>query len=295
MSYSDWWGGPAEIYATLPSIQNQRVKLSISTPFTPTYVKGSVTRVADPAQAYASRIAGRQILLENPARTSRAKKEREQKDAKRVSEKARGKARIIAKHEARRRGLWKLKPEEIKFNLFLPLHFLWMGYMSELLALSSAPPNSHNDPAAQVMPSAAGMHAKLIKADFHGSIMTVRKSNNPCLVGLSGIVIHETENAFKVITKQDQLKLIPKKNSIFCFAVPLYSFTPSALPPATSTSKMLLTSHETGDSMSSSSPSGTQTILDQPHIEFELYGNHFSFRAAERAGRKFKHKETIEL
>ena len=39
----------------------------------------------------------------------------------------------------------------------------------------------------------------------------------------------------------------------------------------------------------------TRTVLDGPHVEFELYGNQFCFRAADRAGRKFKHKETIEL
>ena len=37
------------------------------------------------------------------------------------------------------------------------------------------------------------------------------------------------------------------------------------------------------------------TVLDGPHVEFELYGNQFCFRAADRAGRKFKHKESIEL
>ena len=38
-----------------------------------------------------------------------------------------------------------------------------------------------------------------------------------------------------------------------------------------------------------------KTVLDNPHIEFELYGNQFRFRSSDRAGRKFKHKETIEL
>jgi ribonuclease P protein subunit POP4 len=38
-----------------------------------------------------------------------------------------------------------------------------------------------------------------------------------------------------------------------------------------------------------------KTVLDAPHIEFDLHGNQFRFRAAERAGRKFKHKDTIEL
>jgi ribonuclease P protein subunit POP4 len=37
------------------------------------------------------------------------------------------------------------------------------------------------------------------------------------------------------------------------------------------------------------------TVLDVHHIEFELYGNQFCFHSADRASRKFKHKETIEL
>jgi ribonuclease P protein subunit POP4 len=38
-----------------------------------------------------------------------------------------------------------------------------------------------------------------------------------------------------------------------------------------------------------------KTVLNDPYIEFELYGNQFRFRSSDRAGRKFKHKETIEL
>jgi hypothetical protein len=56
-----------------------------------------------------------------------------------------------------------------RFELFGPLHQLWLGYMSELLGL---PPTPKQPPLIPVMPSAAGMHAKLVKADFHGSIMT---------------------------------------------------------------------------------------------------------------------------
>jgi hypothetical protein len=37
------------------------------------------------------------------------------------------------------------------------------------------------------------------------------------------------------------------------------------------------------------------SILAHPHIMFQLHGNQFRFRAGERAGKKFKHKETIEL
>ncbi|TFK92390.1 RNase P/MRP p29 subunit [Polyporus arcularius HHB13444] len=265
--------GHKDVYAALPLINNERLKIDSTTPFIPSYVKRSVTRSSDPAQTYASRVQGRQILLENPARESKAKKEREEKRAQRTAERTRKAAGVISKKDSRKQGLWKLQKDETKFHLFLPLHSLWLGYMSELLSLLPQPAVASTDPAS-AMPSAAGMHAKLIKADFHGAIVTVRQSKNPCLVGLSGIVMHETENAFKVITRNDQLKMLPKQNSIFVLAVPLYVMP--ALPPT--------------------APSGTsKTILDMPHIELELYGNHFCYRAAERAGRKFKHKETIEL
>lgn len=46
--------------------------------------------------------------------------------------------------------------------------------MSELLGLATIAPREKNDKSAPgiAMPQAAGMHAKLVKADFHGSIMT---------------------------------------------------------------------------------------------------------------------------
>ncbi|TBU32399.1 RNase P/MRP, p29 subunit [Dichomitus squalens] len=274
MKYRAADNGHRGIYAPLPLISNERLKLDTTTPFIPHYVKSSVTRSSDPAQAYASRVQGRQILLENPARGSKAKKEREEKRAKRTAERVRRVAGVISMQEGRKRGIWKLRKEERKFQLFLPLHFLWLGYMNELLSLSPEPAALGMDPSS-AMPAAAGMHAKLIKADFHGAIVTVRQSRNPCLVGLSGIVVHETENSFKVITRKDEQKLLPKQNSIFVFAVPLYS---------TATPQVVRSTDDT-----------QTTILDMPHIEFELYGNHFCYRAAERAGRKFKHKETIEL
>lgn len=99
-----------------------------------------------------------------------------------------------------------------------------MDYMSELLALPIKPASAPSmESAEKSMPSASGMHPKLLKADFHGSIMTgrsvlsaprkcvecfspVSQSKNPCIVGLSGIVIHETENAFKIVTREDKVK-----------------------------------------------------------------------------------------
>jgi len=111
----------------------------------------------------------------------------------------------------------------------------------------------------------------------------VRQSRNPCLVGLSGIVIYESENGFRVITRGNKLKsgsvslspsaskgtddgptVLPKQNAVFVFGVPLFSTT-------------------------------TETVSDVAHVELELYGNQFRFRSSDRASRKFKHKESIVL
>jgi len=245
---------------------------------------------------YASRVKGRQILLENPARESRAMKELEKKRLRKKRDKEKKKLGIIGKREAKQKSIWKFDQAQAKFDLFLPLHHLWMGYMSELLGLSREPSSANTSAMAKAMPSSTSMHPKLLKADFHGSIMTVRQSKNPCLLGLSGIVIHETENVFKIVTKYDKLKVIPKRNSIFAFAVPLYS----TLPPTHTTDMPLPLAPPFP--AGSGTPAETEavaslrkTVLDKPHIEFELYGNQFSFRSSDRAGRKFKHKETIEL
>ncbi|KJA20510.1 hypothetical protein HYPSUDRAFT_142041 [Hypholoma sublateritium FD-334 SS-4] len=237
---------------------------------------------------YNTRVKGRQILLENPVRDSRLKKERDAKVAVRKKDQERKKLGLIGKKEARERGVWKFDKKQARFDLFVPLHTLWMDYMSELLGLPPKPSTApSSEAAAQAMPHASGMHPKLLKADFHGSLMTVSQSKNPCIVGISGIVIHETENAFKVITRENKVKLLPKQNQIFKFAVPLYS----TLPP----SHNVNTPFSVKTPFTAPPPPPMSTVLDQPYIEFELYGNQFRFRAADRAGRKFKHKETIEL
>lgn len=83
--------------------------------------------------------------------------------------------------------------------------------------------------------------------------------------------------------------MIPKPHSVFSFAIPLYSATPADHASSTSAPVGL-------NSGQASSTSPVQnTVFDQPHIEFELHGNQFCFRSADRANRKFKHKESIEL
>ncbi|TFK62708.1 hypothetical protein BDN72DRAFT_848395 [Pluteus cervinus] len=54
---------------------------------------------------------------------------------------------------------------------------------------------------------------------------------HPCLIELSGIIIHKTKNAFKIITRIKSM--LPKQNTIFTFAVPLCFTLPTDYDPKT--------------------------------------------------------------
>ncbi|KAJ7726819.1 Rof/RNase P-like protein [Mycena maculata] len=219
------------------------------------------------------------LLLDNAAKESRLKKERDAKKAKLRAAKEHKKLGVLGRRQdtARGMGLWGFDESQAQFALFLPLHHLWLGYMSELLHL----PQPGGAPRAL---SGAAIHPKLLKADFHGSIISVHQTKNTAILGISGIVIHETEATFKVVTKENRLKVLPKQNSIFTFAVPVQSILPAT--------------HDTDSPLPLPSPEANEelkTVLDGPHALLQLHGNQFCFRAADRAGRKFKAKESIEL
>ncbi|KAI6122349.1 RNase P subunit p29-like protein [Pisolithus croceorrhizus] len=267
-------------YKPLPAISKAlgipRLVHDSASPYTPTYVQSHL-RVSDPAALYNARIKGRHVSLANPVKD---------RPSKSTSKKSSGKTSVTKAliRDRTRKGGWRLEKEAEKFDLFVPLHRLWMGYMSELLSLSPLSSPEH----ASRIPNLASMYPKLVKADLHGSLLSVRQSRNPCLVGLSGIVLYESENAFRVITKTDQVKLIPKQNTIFVLAIPLYSTLDKTSNPSTPNPADAYPPQP-------HTPLASATVLDVPHFEFELYGNQLRYRSAERAGRKFKAKETIEL
>ena len=85
-----------------------------------------------------------------------------------------------------------------KFELYAPLHDLWKQYMATLLKKKGI-----------------DKRQKIARADWHGALLLVTKSTQPGLVGTSGIVLQETSNTFKIITKENRYKVVPKANNIF--------------------------------------------------------------------------------
>ncbi|XP_051755103.1 ribonuclease P protein subunit p29 isoform X2 [Ctenopharyngodon idella] len=154
--------------------------------FTQAFLKNSFPQMKD--EAIETMMLHKAVVLE----FKRPKKKGKKRKAKGLNAK-----------ERRRLKIFQLKPEHQKYELFLPLHELWKQYIEDLC--NGLKPGSNPQMIQQ----------KLLKADFHGAILTVVRSKCPSYVGLTGILVQEMKHIFKIITKEDKLKVIPKRNSVF--------------------------------------------------------------------------------
>ncbi|XP_077449442.1 ribonuclease P protein subunit p29 isoform X2 [Stigmatopora argus] len=109
----------------------------------------------------------------------------------------------INAHQKKELKIFHIKSEHQRYELFSPLHELWKQYIFDLC-------NGLNPTS-----SPESVQKKLLKADFHGAIIIVIQSKCPSYVGTTGIIIQEFKHVFKIITKQDRMKVIPKRNSVF--------------------------------------------------------------------------------
>ncbi|TNM90523.1 hypothetical protein fugu_002812 [Takifugu bimaculatus] len=100
--------------------------------------------------------------------------------------------------QKRRMKLFTIRPEHQRYELFLPLHHLWRQYITDVCG--GLKPTS----------SPQFLQQKLLKADLH-----VVRSRCPSYVGTTGILVQEFKHVFKIITKENKVKVIPKRNSVF--------------------------------------------------------------------------------
>ena len=96
--------------------------------------------------------------------------------------------------------------EKFVFKELVPMHELWKEYMKALISQEKVDP--------------ATLLAKVLKADFHGALISVFKAKNKCLVGVEGIVIKETQKAFYIVNAKDEQKTVLKKGMVFILRVP---------------------------------------------------------------------------
>ncbi|KAI1235389.1 hypothetical protein IHE44_0002251, partial [Lamprotornis superbus] len=122
---------------------------------------------------------------------------------KKKTKQKRKKTKGFTAKQRRELRLFEIEPEQQKYAIFLPLHELWKQYIRDLCHGLKPDAQPHM------------IQSKLLKADLHGAIVTVTKSKCPSYVGITGIILQEFKHIFKIITKEDKLKVVPKLNNVF--------------------------------------------------------------------------------
>ncbi|KIY03914.1 uncharacterized protein Z520_00606 [Fonsecaea multimorphosa CBS 102226] len=181
------------------------------------------------------------------------------------------KPKSLSAKEKRELGLFRLKKEETKYEIYKGLHELWKGYMLEVLGYVKDGQVVQSS-LARVM--TAQSHGSLLaSADFHGAEVEVVACSDAGKVGLKGIVVRDTKYTFVVVTAKDEVKTLPKRNTVFRYEVPLPGNGNGA--------------RDDGPHQDDKDKERTESPRQ---LVFELHGNQFEFRPAERANRKFKWK-----
>lgn len=112
--------------------------------------------------------------------------------------------RRMSARERRQRHLFHVPRDGHVFSQYLPLHELWQQYIDDVCG-----------PGVSV----SALEQRLLKADFHGALFRVSRSRAPSFVGVTGIVVQETEKTFKLVTPDNKLRIVPKVSCEFTFRV----------------------------------------------------------------------------
>ncbi|KAM0277056.1 hypothetical protein ACHAQH_006126 [Verticillium albo-atrum] len=202
------------------------------------------------SRIYTEKIQYRNLHLRatSPPPPSNARKARR---LAREEYKARSKKRPtpLSSRQRRALNLHTIPRQGQKYATYVPLHSLWLGYIREVLG-------------GEVY-GGPGAAAKLSAAEFHGAEIEVVRSRCPSRVGIKGIVVKDARFTFEVVTAQNKVKLVPKEGTMFRVEVPVDS-APEAAEGATAAAATL------------------------NKFAFEIMGDQFLVRGADRAGKKFK-------
>ncbi|GAO48779.1 hypothetical protein G7K_2948-t1 [Saitoella complicata NRRL Y-17804] len=201
------------------------------------------------ATVYSDKVEHKPLLL-HPTHSSDARAQRRKGRLNKLwRHGAKRKPTPLSAAEKREMKVYDIPQEAQRYEIYEPLNVLWRGYIREVLGTG-------------FKVSSSGAMPKLLKADMHGAILKVVQSKCPSRVGVEGICVKETKNAFVLVTKGNNMKTIPKEASIFSLEIDVTAEGPPQ---------------------------------EENKLVFEIFGNQFAYRSAERVGKKFKGRPTVEL
>ncbi|KAK3935657.1 putative rRNA and tRNA processing protein [Diplogelasinospora grovesii] len=213
---------------------------------------------------YTEKIQQRPLFLapsSPPPADARERRRRERQKKKDLRKKAL-KPKPLSAKQRRKLGVYEVPKQGQKYATFEPLHNLWVGYIREILG-------------NEIYTGGEGSAAKLSSADFHGAEVEVVRSGCVSRVGIKGIVIKDSKFAFEIITRKNQLKLVPKEGTIFRVELP--APTPEKAADQDQDQEMKDVATEVKD-----------VEEEPPKMVFEIHGDQFMYRSSDRATKKFK-------
>jgi len=126
--------------------------------------------------------------------------------------------------ERRDLGLYRLPKKGLTYDLFLPLHSLWQGYMKELIDFATLESGGW-EPSLNEDPRQLQLQTRLCRADLHGASVRVAGATCATHVGVEGLVVMETKNTLQIISKDNRVRFIPKLGSSFSFLLGTFVVT----------------------------------------------------------------------
>ena len=114
------------------------------------------------------------------------------------------KGKLLTNRKRMQLGLRKISCQVngMKYKDLLPLNQLWLNYMQQVLG----PKILDNIPKDPTDPNWENVNQQLIKADFHGAEISIVGAKCPSLIGLSGIVVQDTKNIFRICGKDNIIR-----------------------------------------------------------------------------------------
>lgn len=120
------------------------------------------------------------------------------------------KKQVLTRKEKKALGFFENAiPKSLVYKEFLPMNAVWLEYMNSVLDIQNKSIPVPTDKAWDTFTQS------IYRADFHGSMMTVTRSKCPSYVGKTGICIMDTKNTFKLLSENNIVTAIPKKECVF--------------------------------------------------------------------------------
>ncbi|XP_053678676.1 ribonuclease P protein subunit p29 [Anopheles nili] len=113
----------------------------------------------------------------------------------------------LSRREIKELGLYTIPADTVKYEDALGLHKIWCGYFDTIFPSNDVPVETDGRYNAIV--------ASLLKADYHGAKIKIIRSKQASVVGMKGIVVLDTKGTFKMVSKDNKLRTIPKNDSLF--------------------------------------------------------------------------------